>query len=49
LHESKFGEALLCGQHVPTSGGEGKAKEAWGKAKEAWDDIYGDDDIVVGL
>jgi hypothetical protein len=31
----------LCGQHVPATGGEGKAKEAW-------DDIYGDDDIMGG-
>jgi hypothetical protein len=31
----------LCGQYVPASGGESKAKEAC-------DDIYGDDDIVGG-
>jgi hypothetical protein len=41
LYECMYGETLLCGQHVPTSGGECKAKEAC-------DDIYGDDDIMGG-
>jgi hypothetical protein len=41
LYECKYGETLLRGQHVPTTGGECKAKEAW-------DDIYGDDDIMGG-
>jgi hypothetical protein len=34
LYECKYGDTLLCGQHVPASGGESKAKEAC-------DDIYG--------
>jgi hypothetical protein len=41
LYECKYGETLLRGQHVPTSRGECKAKEAC-------DDIYGDDDIMGG-
>ena len=41
LYECKYGDTLLRGQHVLASGSESKAKEAW-------DDIYGDDDIVLG-